>query len=256
MVDPATAPVGVLPGGVLIVTGASRGIGAATARLAAETGWRVMTSYRERRAPAEALVTEIERAGGQAATIQADVSVEADVLRLFDAAQARFGPVTGLVNNAGIDGGPRPLVDMTVAELRTMLDTNVLGSMLCAQQAVRRMAVERGGPGGVIVNLGSVAARLGSPGERVHYAASKGAIVSFTTGLAKEVIASGIRVNCVSPGLTETEMNPAEKLARLAPSIPIGRPANADEIARTILFLLSPEASYVIGVDLTVSGGR
>jgi NAD(P)-dependent dehydrogenase (short-subunit alcohol dehydrogenase family) len=242
--------------GILIVTGASRGIGAATAIMAAARGWRVMTSYRERREPAEAVVREIEAAGGKAATIKAEVSEPADVARLFDAAEQKFGPVTGLVNNAGIDGGPRSLLETSVAELRRLLDVNVLGTMLCAQEAVRRMATERGGKGGVIVNLGSVAARLGSPGERVHYAATKGAVASFTTGLAKEVIRSGIRVNCVSPGLTETEMNPAEKLARLSPTIPIARHGAPEEIAEAILFLLSPASSYIVGMEMTVSGGR
>ena len=242
--------------GVLVVTGGSRGIGAATARLAASRGWSVLTTFRERRGEADAVIAEIVAAGGRAATMRADTSVEADVLAVFDAAHGQFGPVTGLVNNAGIDGGPRALVDTPVAELRRMLEVNVLGCFLCAQEAVRRMSTERGGSGGAIVNLGSVAARLGAPGERVHYAASKGAIASFTTGLAREVIRSGIRVNCVSPGLTETEMNGPERLARLVPSVPIGRAADPVEIARAILFLLSPESSFIVGDEITVSGGR
>ena len=242
--------------GVLVVTGGSRGIGAATARLAAARGWSVLTTFRQRRGEADAVIAGIVAAGGRAATVQADTSVEADVLRAFDVAHSQFGPVTGLVNNAGIDGGPRPLADMSVAELREMFDVNVLGCFLCAREAVRRMATDRGGQGGVIVNLGSVAARLGAPGERVHYAASKGAIASFTTGLAREVIRNGIRVNCVSPGLTETEMNGPERLARLVPSVPIGRPADPAEIARAILFLLSPDSSYIVGDEITVSGGR
>ena len=242
--------------GTLVITGASRGIGAATARLAASRGWRVVGSYLERREPAAAVVAEITAAGGQATAVQADISKEEDVIRLFDTAEQRFGPITGFVNNAGINGGPIALADMSTAELRAMIDTNIFGAFLGAREAVRRMATDRGGRGGAIVNLGSVAARLGSPGERVHYAASKGAIVSMSHGLAKEVIRSGIRVNCVSPGLTETEMNPADRLARLLPGVPIGRVGEPSEIAKVILFLLSDESSYMVGVDVTVSGGR
>lgn len=247
--------------GTLVITGASRGIGAATARLAASRGWRVAGSYLERREPAEAVVAEIAAAGGQAIAVQADTSREEDVVRLFDTAEQRFGRVTGLVNNAGINGGPVTVADMPTAELRAMIDTNIFGAFLCAREAVRRMATDRtgasgGGTGGAIVNLGSVAARLGSPGERVHYAASKGAIVSMSHGLAKEVIRSGIRVNCVSPGLTETEMNPADRLAKLIPGVPAGRVGLPEEIAKVILFLLSEESSYMVGVDVTVSGGR
>ncbi len=242
--------------GTLVITGASRGIGAATARLAASRGWRVVGSYLERLEPAEAVVAEIVAAGGEAIAVQADTSNEADVTLLFDTAEQRFGPIAGLVNNAGINGGPVAVADMSTAELRTMIDTNIFGAFLCAREAVRRMATDRGGQGGAIVNLGSVAARLGSPGERVHYAASKGAVVSMSHGLAKEVIRSGIRVNCVSPGLTETEMNPADRLAKLIPNVPIGRVGGPDEIARVILFLLSEESSYMVGVDVTVSGGR
>ena len=242
--------------GTLVITGASRGIGAATARLAAERGWRVVGSYREREAPAQAVVAAITAAGGEAIAVQADTTREEDIVRLFDTAEQRFGVVTGLVNNAGINGGPVKVADMTTAELRQMIDTNVFGAFLCAREAVRRMATDRGGPGGAIVNLGSVAERLGSAGERVHYAMSKGAVVAMTTGLGREVARSGIRVNCVSPGLTETEMNPADRLAVLVPSIPIGRVGDPAEIARVILFLLSDEASYMTGVNVTVSGGR
>ena len=242
--------------GTLVITGASRGIGAATARLAASRGWRVVGSYLERHEPAAAVVAEITAAGGQAIAVQADTSKEEDVIRLFDTAERRFGPISGFVNNAGINGGPMALADMSTSELRSMIDTNIFGAFLGAREAVRRMATDRGGRGGTIVNLGSVAARLGSPGERVHYAASKGAIVSMSHGLAKEVIRSGIRVNCVSPGLTETEMNPADRLAKLLPGVPIGRVGEPSEIAKVILFLLSDESSYMVGVDVTVSGGR
>jgi NAD(P)-dependent dehydrogenase (short-subunit alcohol dehydrogenase family) len=241
---------------VLIVTGGSRGIGAATAKLAAGRGWSVLTTYIERRAPAEAVVAEIVAAGGRAATIQADTSVEADVIRMFDTATEMFGPVTGLVNNAGLNGGPSDLADLDTAEIRRLIEVNVTGPILCAREAVRRMSRDRGGRGGAIVNLGSVAARLGSAHERVHYAASKGAILSFTQGLGREVIRQGVRVTCVSPGLTDTEMNPAERQARVLPVVPIGRVAEPVEIAQAILFLLSPEASYITGTELTVSGGR
>ena len=242
--------------GVLVITGASRGIGAATATLAAQAGWKIVGSYKERRQPAEAMAASIRAAGGQALVIQADTTQEADVVRLFDTAEREFGPVTGLVNNAGINGGPVRVADMSTAELRDMIDTNVFGAFLCAREAVRRMDTERGGSGGAIVNLGSVAERLGSPGERVHYSASKGAVIAMTTGLAREVARNGIRVNCVSPGLTETEMNPSDRLARLIPNVPIGRVAQPEEIASVILFLLSDGASYMAGVNVTVSGGR
>ena len=242
--------------GVLVVTGASRGIGASIARLAAAEGWRVAASYREQAGPAEAVVRDIEAAGGQAFAMRADTSEEADVLALFDAATQKFGPVTGLVNNAGIIGASSPVADLTTADLRRMMDVNVIGAFFTVREAVRRMSTARGGAGGAIVNIGSVAATLGGAGERVHYAASKGAVISMTIGLAKEVAREGIRVNCVSPGLIETDMNPADRLARLVPSVPIGRVGKVDEIARVALFLLSPASSYMIGTNVVVSGGR
>jgi NAD(P)-dependent dehydrogenase (short-subunit alcohol dehydrogenase family) len=241
---------------VLVITGASRGIGAAIARLAATEGWKVATSYLEQAAPAEALIREIKDAGGQAMTMQADTSEEADVLRLFDAAQSAFGAITGVVNNAGINGKVTSVADMTTADLRRMMDVNVIGAFFTVREAVRRMSTARGGQGGAIVNIGSVAATLGGSGERVHYAASKGAVISMTIGLAKEVAREGIRVNCLSPGLIETDMNPPERLARLVPSVPIGRVGSVDEIARVALFLLSPASSYMIGTNVIVSGGR
>jgi NAD(P)-dependent dehydrogenase (short-subunit alcohol dehydrogenase family) len=241
---------------VLIITGGGRGIGAATARLAAQRNWRVVASYRRREEEAAAVVRAIRDAGGEAEAVKAEVADEDDVKRLFDAAESRFGKVTGLVNSAGVDGGPMKLVDMSVEEIRSVLDSNVLGTMLCCREAVRRMGRSRGGAGGAIVNLGSVLARLGGAGERVHYAGSKGAVASFTLGLAREAIADGIRVNCVVPGLTETEMNPPERIARIAPMIPVGRAGQPEEIAEAILFLLSPAASYVVGTELVVSGGR
>jgi NAD(P)-dependent dehydrogenase (short-subunit alcohol dehydrogenase family) len=249
MIDPQAKP-------VLVVTGGSRGIGAATAKLAAAQGWRVMTTYLGRAAAAAAVVQEIRASGGEAATMQVEVADEAAVKRLFDVTEATFGRVTGLVNNAGVDGGPSPLADLTVEELRHVLDINVLGLMLCCREAVRRMSIERGGAGGSIVNIGSIAARLGSPGERVHYAGSKGAVASFTTGLAREAMKSGIRVNCVVPGVTATDMVSPERIARMAPTIPAGRAAQPEEIARAVVFLLSPEQAYVTGAEIMVSGGR
>ena len=242
--------------GVLVVTGGSRGIGAEIAKLAAERGWSVLTTYAERREPAEAVVREIVAKGGKAATMQADTGIEADIPRIFDTAEELFGPVTGLVNNAGMNGGPAALMDIEVAEIRRLLEVNVLGCILCAREAVRRMARSRGGQGGAIVNIGSVAARLGSANERVHYSASKGAILSFTQGFGREVIKEGVRVNCISPGLINTEMNPIERQARVLPAVPIGRVAEPIEVARAVLFLLSSEASYIAGTELTVSGGR
>ncbi len=241
---------------VLVITGASRGIGAAIARLAAADGWKVAASYREQAAPAEAMVRAIKEAGGQALAMQADTSEEGDVLRLFDAAQNAFGPITGVVNNAGINGRATSVADMTTADLRRMMDVNVIGAFFTVREAVRRMSTARGGQGGAIVNIGSVAATLGGPGERVHYAASKGAVISMTIGLAKEVAREGIRVNCLSPGLIETDMNPPDRLARLVPSVPIGRVGSVEEIARVALFLLSPASSYMIGTNVIVSGGR
>lgn len=241
---------------VLIITGGSRGIGAATARLAAQRGWNVMTTYLERRGQAEALVDEIQIAGGRAATMQVNTANEADVKRLFDTTERLFGPVNALVNNAGMNGGPCTLDNTSTDEIRRLIDINIVGCILCAREAVRRMSTERGGNGGAIVNLGSVAARLGSPGERVHYSASKGAIVSFSQGLGREAVKVGVRVNCVSPGLTQTEMNAPERIARVIPIIPMGRVGQPIEIANAILFLLSDEASYITGSELTVSGGR
>jgi NAD(P)-dependent dehydrogenase (short-subunit alcohol dehydrogenase family) len=243
-------------GGVLVVTGGSRGIGAATARLAAQRGWQVVTCYLERRASAEAVVDEIKAAGGAATTIQADTTDEDQVRRLFDTAHSLFGQVTGLVNNAGVLGGPVALADLSVEELRRIMDTNVIGPFLMAREAVRRMSSKRGGQGGVIVNISSIAARHGSPGERIHYSASKNAINSLTVGLAKEVGPEGIRVNSISPGVTATDMNPPEIQARFAPLTPLGRAADPIEIARSILFALSPESSFMSGADILVAGGR
>ena len=240
---------------VLIVTGGSRGIGAGIVRAAAAAGWKVAFSYREQAAAAEAMVAEIKAAGGVALAVQADTAEEPDVLRLFDAAAA-LGPVTGVVNNAGMVGPPGSVADLATADLRRVFDVNVIGAFFVAREAVRRMSTARGGGGGAIVNIGSVAATLGGAGELVSYAATKGAIVSMTIGLAKEVAREGIRVNCLSPGLIETDMNPGPRLERLVPMVPMGRVGQVEEIASVALFLLSPASSYMIGTNVVVSGGR
>ncbi len=240
---------------VLVVTGGGRGIGAATARLAAHSGYRVCVNYRKQKDAAETLAREI---GGLA--IQGDVASEADVVRLFQAVDEKLGRVNVLVNNAGIvDRGAR-LESMSAERIQRMLAVNVLGSFLCAREAVRRMSKRNGGAGGAIVNLSSIAAKLGAPGEYVDYAAAKGAIDTFTVGLAKEVGADGIRVNCVRPGVIRTEIHLASgdpaRVDRIGSAAPLGRAGEADEVARTILWLASDEASYISGALLDVSGGR
>jgi len=240
---------------VLIVTGGSRGIGAAVARHAAAQGWMVVLSYVARAEQAEAVVADIAAAGGRAVAVQADSSREDDVARLF-AEAARHGRIAGLVNNAGINGAPVRMDALAPAAFRRMFEINVTGAFLCAAEAVRRMSTAHGGQGGAIVNIGSVAVRLGAAGERVHYAATKAAVTAMSHGLALEVAREGIRVNCVHPGLIATDMNPLERRARIAPSIPLGRVGAADELANVVVFLLSDAASYVVGTEITVSGGR
>ncbi|MBT9290391.1 SDR family NAD(P)-dependent oxidoreductase [Prosthecodimorpha staleyi] len=241
---------------VLLVTGAGRGIGAATARLAGARGYRVAVNYRSDAAAAAATVAAIRDAGGEAEAFAADVGEPDAIPALFDAVAAHFGPVSDLVNNAGLMGGPTRLVDLETEELERLFRTNVFGTILCCREAARRMSLSRGGVGGRIVNVSSIAAVNGSIGERVHYAASKGAVNSFTIGFSREVARDGIRVNVFSPGLTATELNPPERIARLGPTVPFGRAGDPDEMARGILWLLSPEAEYCIGANLTMSGGR
>ena len=245
---------------VLVVTGASRGIGAATARLAAARGYAVAVNYSRDRAGAEAVAAAIEAAGGRAAALKADVSDERQVEGLFATAEAALGPVTALVNNAGFTG-PTGRLDATSADIiRRVIDVNVFGTIWCCREAVRRMSTRHGGTGGAIVNLSSGAASIGSPGLYVWYAGTKGAVDSFTLGLAKEVARDGIRVNAVAPGFVNTRIHAdsgmPSRLEDEAPREPLGRAAEPEEIAEPILWLLSPAASFTTGAILRVAGGR
>lgn len=244
----------------MIVTGGSRGIGAAVARQAAADGWTVCVNYTRDQAAADRTVAEIAAHGGRALAVQADVAREDDVLRLFDTVDRRLGRLTALVNNVGVVDVACKVRDMSVARLERMFGINVIGTIVCAREAVRRMARSAGGQGGSIVNIGSVAARLGSPDEYVDYAASKGAIDSFTLGLSKEVALEGIRVNCVRPGLTVTDIHASGgdpgRVERLRGAIPMRRGGEADEVAQAVVWLSSDAASYVTGALLDVSGGR
>jgi len=244
----------------VLVTGASRGIGAAIARAAGQAGYRVAVNYARSKDAAEALVGEIKQHGGQALAIQGDVGVEADVERLFKTVDAELGRLDALVNNAGIIGPYGKVEALKAQAVQEMLAINVTGAFICAREAVKRMSTAHGGQGGVIVNISSAATTLGSPNEYVAYAASKGAINSMTIGLAKEVGREGIRVNAVEPGLIETEIHEAAgpgRLERLAPTVPLGgRTGTAEEIANPVLFLLSDAASYMTGAIIRVGGGR
>lgn len=245
---------------VVLVTGGSRGIGAATARLAAARGWAVAVNYTSNSLAADEVVRQIRAGGGQAITVQADVALEDQVLAMFEKVDAKLGRLTALVNNAGVVDVTARLDEMSHARLRRMFDINVIGSMLCAREAVRRMSTRHGGQGGAIVNVSSAAARLGSPGQYVDYAAAKGAIDAFTLGLAKEVAAEGIRVNAVRPGLIETEIHASggipDRVRQLAHQVPMQRGGTADEVAEAIVWLLSAQASYTTMSLLDVSGGR
>jgi NAD(P)-dependent dehydrogenase (short-subunit alcohol dehydrogenase family) len=246
--------------GTLIVTGASRGIGAAIAKLAGGRGYSVAVNYATDEAQAAVVVREIIFAGGRACAIHADVAREKDIARLFETAERELGPITALVNNAAITGGFARVESVNADSLAKVMAVNVTGAFLCAREAVRRMSTHHGGTGGAIVNISSRAAKIGSAGEWVHYAASKGAIDSFTIGLAREVVTEGIRVNAVAPGLVETGLHAAngapDRLQRLAATIPMERPGTALEVAEAVLWLLSPAASYTTGAILEVGGGR
>lgn len=242
--------------GVVLVTGGSRGIGEAIACAAASRGWHVAITYRERGAEAQRVLARIESYGVRSCAIAGDVAEEADVLRAFDAAQA-LGPLRALVNNAGITAGVARVADATRAQFESVFRTNVLGTMLCAREAVRRMSTARGGAGGAIVNISSGAARTGSPGTWVHYAATKGAVDTFTIGLAREVAGEGVRVNAVRAGPTHTELSGSDpqRTARLAAAVPMLRIAEPAEIAAAVMWLLDPAGSYVTGALLDATGG-
>ena len=245
---------------VVLITGASRGIGAATALLAARQGYAVAVNYSANSLAADEVVRQIRQAGGTAMAVQADVADEAQVLTMFEKVDAKLGRLTALVNNAGVVDQTSRVDAMSMARFRRMFEINVYGSFVCAREAVRRMSTQHGGAGGTIVNLSSVAARLGAPGQYVDYAAAKGAIDSFTVGLAKEVATEGIRVNAVRPGIIDTDIHASgglpDRAREMAPQVPMQRPGSAEEVARSILWLMSPESSYTTGTVLDVTGGR
>ncbi|QRM49231.1 SDR family oxidoreductase [Rhizobium sp. BG6] len=245
---------------VLLVTGGSRGIGAAVCRLAARQGWNVAVNYAANRAAADVVVAEVRAEGGDAIAIQGDVGNAQDIIAMFEAVDRHFGRLDGLVNNAGIVDAPQRVDEMSVERLERMMRINVTGSILCASEAVRRMSSKHGGKGGSIVNISSMAAVLGSASQYVDYAASKAAIDTFTIGLSREVATEGVRVNAIRPGVIDTDIHASGGLPNrardMASSIPMQRSGTAEEVADAVLYLLSPTASYITGAILNVSGGR
>jgi NAD(P)-dependent dehydrogenase (short-subunit alcohol dehydrogenase family) len=245
---------------ILIVTGGSRGIGAATAKLAATQGYAVCVNYLHNQQAADAVVAEIQALGGIAIAMQADLAVEAEIVALFERVDQELGPVNALVNNAGILEQQSSLLDMDQGRLQRVFAANVMGPMLCAREAVKRMSVKLGAKGGAIVNVSSVASRLGAPGEYIDYAASKGALDSFTLGLSKEVADQGIRVNSVRPGFIYTDIHASggepDRVGRVKDSIPMKRGGQPEEVAQAILWLLSEQASYATGTFIDLAGGR
>lgn len=260
MAEPASSSAPTAGAPVVLITGGSRGIGAATAVAAARAGYDVMLGYRNDAAAAQAVCREVESLGRRAEAVAADVGLEADVLRLFAELDRRFTRFDALVNNAGIVAPAMPFVDYSIDRIQQLLAVNVFGAMLVVREAVRRMVRSRGGQGGAIVNVSSVAARLGAPGEYVDYAASKGAIDVLTIGLAKELGPEGVRVNAVRPGLIDTDIHASggrpDRVARMASALPMGRGGLASEVADAIVYLLTPQASYVSGALVDVAGGR
>ncbi|MEP7102532.1 MAG: SDR family oxidoreductase [Burkholderiales bacterium] len=244
----------------VLVTGGGRGIGAATSWLAAQRGWAVAVNYTHGTAAAQGMVARIREAGGTALAVNADVADEAQVLAMFEAIDAELPPLAALVNNAGVVDQPGRVDVITVPRLQRMFAINVFGSFVCAREAIKRMSTNHGGQGGSIVNLSSAAARLGSPGQYVDYAAAKGAIDTFTMGLAKEVAAEGIRVNAVRPGLIDTDIHASggqpDRAKQLAPSVPMQRTGSAEEVAQAIVWLMSEQSSYTTGSVIDVTGGR
>jgi NAD(P)-dependent dehydrogenase (short-subunit alcohol dehydrogenase family) len=253
-------PAGIGVSKVALVTGASRGIGAATARLAAKHGYKVCINYTTSAEKAEAVAADIKAEGGEAILVQADMADEDAVVGMFETIDREAGRLDALVNNAGIVGPPGPLETQTGVAIRRVLDVNLFGTIICCREAVKRMSTKNGGRGGAIVNLSSVAAREGAPKEWTPYGASKGGVSTFTLGLAREVAGEGIRVNAILPGLIETDMHAGDfaeaRLERLKPTIPIGRTGTPEECAEAILWLLSDQASYVAGAVLPVTGAR
>jgi NAD(P)-dependent dehydrogenase (short-subunit alcohol dehydrogenase family) len=245
---------------VVLITGASRGIGAATAQLAAGRGFDVAVNYKTDARSANAVIDAVKAQGRAGLAIQGDMGVEADIARMFETVDEKLGPPTHFVYNCGITGRASRLEDVDSATMREVVDVNVLGALIALRHAIRRMSKKRGGEGGAVVLISSMAATLGGPNEYIWYAASKGAIESMTVGLSRELAQDGIRVNAVSPGMIATEIHASggmpDRLARLGPTLPMGRPGRPEEVAEAILFLLSDAASYITGTVLRVSGGR